>query len=317
MNHPKKLQPRLPEQSAALQQTMLQWLAVFLAIRNGERDEPGFDAKCADFSDILVDLIDTLPGPKHPASRFHRQRKEAKKTGQRKAEEQEKLDSHFKLEMTTDTVLEAAKDIRIDTSPGPDRVHIVKKKAIRDLSTEIEASIATLAVPPDKIPPLTNELSVHCSPVLKLREEKRKQEFDKWATIRQRGQGVELYQQCPAANGWIYNRHGLLSSEWITGLKMLTNSAAVLELQGRSGNGHLCRSQGFTEIVTLSHVLGKCLKGELHRNSRHDNVEKSIREALRKTGLEVDNEVHCSADIVAIDLGRDLLSIPPSVSRLT
>jgi hypothetical protein len=125
---------------------------------------------------------------------------------------------------------------------------------------------------------------------------KRRQEFEQWTTLRQRGQGVVLYQQCPKANGWIYNRHGLSSSEWITGLKMTTNSAAVRALHGRSQDGNLCRSPGCKEIETLAHVLGSCEKGSLLRNSRHDRVEKLIGEALKKTGLEVDYEVHCLAD---------------------
>ncbi|OQV19447.1 hypothetical protein BV898_06438 [Hypsibius exemplaris] len=146
--------------------------------------------------------------------------------------------------------------------------------AIRDLGTEIEAKIARLAIPPDKIPPLTNEREVYYDPVLKLREEKHRQESDKWPTMQQRGQGVELYQKCPAANGSIYNRHGLSSSECITDLKILTNSAALGALYGRSGNGHLCRSPGCTEIETLSHFLSKCPKEGLLRNSCHDRVEK-------------------------------------------
>ncbi|OQV18836.1 hypothetical protein BV898_07092 [Hypsibius exemplaris] len=68
---------------------------------------------------------------------------------------------------------------------------------------------------------------------IKLREVKRRQEFDQWSAMCQRGQLVELHQHCPVANSTIYNRHGLSSSEWIIGLKMLMNSVAVKSTQRR------------------------------------------------------------------------------------
>ncbi|OQV18143.1 hypothetical protein BV898_07731 [Hypsibius exemplaris] len=52
-----------------------------------------------------------------------------------------------------------------------------------------------------------------------------------------RGSDVVLYEEVPAANGWIYNRHGLSSFEWISALKMIANSVAVRALQDSSSEG--------------------------------------------------------------------------------
>ncbi|OWA54867.1 Cytochrome P450 2J6 [Hypsibius exemplaris] len=65
------------------------------------------------------------------------------------------------------------------------------------------------------------------NPAAKLSEKTQKKELDNWGALKVRGQGVALYAECPATNGWIYNRRGLSTSEWTTSFKTVTNGAAA------------------------------------------------------------------------------------------
>ncbi|KAJ4426546.1 hypothetical protein ANN_27360 [Periplaneta americana] len=97
--------------------------------------------------------------------------------------------------------------------------------------------------------------------------------------LRKNGKGVEMYSEVTAANSWIANKKGLSTSEWISGLKMTANLAAVRSVPGRSLDGTRCR-HGCPEIETLAHVLGFCEQGLLLRNSRHHLIRSKIAAAL-------------------------------------
>ena len=152
-------------------------------------------------------------------------------------------------------------------------------------------------------------------PVKQLRELLRHREYESWCAYPQKGKGVCLFSEVPSANSWVFQKTGLSSSEWRDILKMNAMVAPVRSLPGRSTSTTRCRHCSETE--TLPHVLGSCPRGELLRIKRHNIIRTMIADALRATGLEVHEEVHCVAeneshrriDIIAIDRKRNTAEI--------
>ncbi|KAJ4430396.1 hypothetical protein ANN_22612 [Periplaneta americana] len=171
----------------------------------------------------------------------------------------------------------------------------------RNIAAEKKVCSRKLKIPPEDLD--ISNINVH-----KLRQNLRKQEYDKWCALPHKGKGVILFQEYTPGNKWIFSKEGLSSSEWRDAIKMNANVAPVRSLHGRSLDGFRCRY--CNEIETLAHVLGSCQHGELLRNSRHHNIRKLIAQALRNKSFEVHEEVHCvasegggirRADIVALD----------------
>ena len=136
----------------------------------------------------------------------------------------------------------------------------------------------------------------------------REKEFISWCKLRLHGIGVSQFQQNPKDNKNLMKKVGMTTSEYVTFLKMNANVASVRNTPGRSIDGTQCRHCG-TEKEYLAHVLGSCPRGELIRNQRHHSIRERIAKALKLTGLEVAEEVHCIAengsarrvDIIAFD----------------
>lgn len=142
-----------------------------------------------------------------------------------------------------------------------------------------------------------------------LRNMMRQRSFEEWCNLPHKGKGVSVYADNLNTNAWMNNRNGLSCSQWTNAIKMSCNTSAVRAVPGRSQHTTLCRHPGCEEPETLGHVLGKCKKGELLRNSRHHTVRSAIATVLRRQSWEVHEEVHCiaengshrRADIVAIN----------------
>ena len=96
------------------------------------------------------------------------------------------------------------------------------------------------------------------------------------------------------ANGWVLNKKGLTTSEWIQCIKMNFNVIAVRSIPGQSLDGTRCR-HGCPETETIAHVLTQCDRGMLIRNSRHHAVRSLIAMALKKRGWSVEEEIFCLA----------------------
>ncbi|KAJ4449887.1 hypothetical protein ANN_01293 [Periplaneta americana] len=140
-------------------------------------------------------------------------------------------------------------------------------------------------------------------------------ELKTWCANPQKGKGVVLFEEVPAANSWIIKNDGLSSSEWREMLKMTAMMAPVRSLPGRSTGTTHCRH--CSEYETLPHVLGSCPQGEVLRIKRHNTIRSMIADALRSKNLDVHEEVHCIADggsnrridIVAINRNKQSVEI--------
>ncbi|KAJ4440121.1 hypothetical protein ANN_08258 [Periplaneta americana] len=105
--------------------------------------------------------------------------------------------------------------------------------------------------------------------VKQLRQHLRHRGFKTWCAYPQKGKGVVLFEEVPAANSWIIKHEGLSSSEWREILKMIA--------------------------MVAPHVLGSCPQGEVLRIKRHI-IRSMIADALRSKNLDDHEEVHCIAD---------------------
>ncbi|KAJ4436141.1 hypothetical protein ANN_18768 [Periplaneta americana] len=130
--------------------------------------------------------------------------------------------------------------------------------------------------------------------VKQLRHHLRHREFKTWCAYPQKGKGVVLFEEVPAANSWIIKHEGLSSFEWREMLKMIVMVAPVHSLPGRSTGTTHCRH--CSDYETLPHVLGSCPQGEVLRIKRHNIIRSLIADALRSKNLDVHEEVHCIAD---------------------
>ena len=141
----------------------------------------------------------------------------------------------------------------------------------------------------------------------KLRETLRENAFQEWSNLKVRGDGVCLFKECTNNNKIIMNKIGLSSSDWTNLLKMSTNNADVRSNRRNDSSTILCRHCG--EYETLSHVLGKCSKGELLRNERHHRVCDALADelkimswhTLREDRTQTTSGDSRFTDIVAID----------------
>jgi hypothetical protein len=173
--------------------------------------------------------------------------------------------------------------------------------AVRDLPAEMAKCVADLGLTIDPGDTRTSGRT--------LRDALRLASFNAWAKLPQKGKGVSMFAETPRSNKWVYTKKGLSCSEWTNSIKMSCNVAAVRAVPGRSTNTNRCRTSDCNEIETIAHVLGRCNKGELLRNTRHHTVRTIIADAFRKQRRwEVHEEISCistdgstrRADIIAI-----------------
>lgn len=127
----------------------------------------------------------------------------------------------------------------------------------------------------------------------KIRQIKQNQEFVKWQNLKQKGCGVELFDEYTPANSWIRNHEGLSTSEWKEAIKMVGYVSNLRGIPGRSQDGRQCRH--CTEIESLPHVLGKCQYGNLLRNIRHNTIRSLIATSL-KDKFDIYEEITCIGD---------------------
>ena len=141
-----------------------------------------------------------------------------------------------------------------------------------------------------------------------IRDFLKEREFTTWTGYRYKGRGVILFKEQPYANKWIFNKEGLSCSEWTTMIRMIGEVTNVRYTPGRSQDSNRCRFCNETE--TLSHVLGRCHRGELLRNARHNKVVQLLAAALRDRGFETHIEVHCIA-LSGSNKRVDILAVNP------
>lgn len=140
----------------------------------------------------------------------------------------------------------------------------------------------------------------------KIRERLRDEEFKIWKALKQKGRGVELFDEYTPANSWVKSPVGLSNTEWIEAIKMTGHVSNVRGIPGRSQDGYQCRH--CTENESLAHVLGSCPYGGLLRITRHNKIRSIIAKALPQK-FEVYEEIKCTGnndsnrriDILAID----------------
>ena len=169
----------------------------------------------------------------------------------------------------------------------------------RDIATEMTNCLTQLEL---SEPLLTEEFKASSStkPGQVLRQKLQKDSFTSWCSLSQKGMGVELYAEYQKGNKLIVNKESLTSSEWISAMKMSANVYPVRSIPGRSSDGPQCRY--CDERETLSHVLGRCHRGDLLRNSRHHEIRSIIANGLRNVKINgrplwaVHEEVHCVAE---------------------
>jgi len=157
----------------------------------------------------------------------------------------------------------------------------------------------------------------------KLREILRDKEYQAWCKLECHGRGVVIFQQCESINNYLFHKNGMSSSEWINYLKLIPNVIASRTIPGRSTNGFHCRRCS-EHYETLAHILGYCPFGLLQRNSRHHTIRSLIADYLKKSGLEVFEEIHCIAenesnrrvDIIALDWKKHIGYIIDPTIRL-
>lgn len=106
-------------------------------------------------------------------------------------------------------------------------------------------------------------------------------EFQTWANLLHKGEGVILFQECHKIDKGLSRGCGLTESEFINYLKMVCDVITFRSLYIRIRDGNQCRRSSITEIYTretLFHVLGKCPFNGLIRNTRHHAIRKIIAE---------------------------------------
>jgi hypothetical protein len=154
----------------------------------------------------------------------------------------------------------------------------------------------------------------------RMRKKLRDKEFENWSKLKLRGIGVTQFEDNPSGNKKLIAKDGLTTTEYVTSLKMNANVTSVRAIPGRSLDGSQCRY--CTEKETLGHVLGRCSRGELIRNKRHNDCRAKIAKAMKDVGFQIAEEVHGIAkqgstrriDIIAYDAAtREGFILDPTV----
>lgn len=94
-----------------------------------------------------------------------------------------------------------------------------------------------------------------------IRAELRKQEFTKWAALRQRGVGVSWFNYYTQNNFWVSRKGGLTRSEWSNAIKASMNSMANRATDGRDVSGRHCRFRAFIITPPETRIKGACHLG--------------------------------------------------------
>ena len=159
--------------------------------------------------------------------------------------------------------------------------HVIKTIAIESgLEQDIQTVLGKLGIQCDT--------SAGMEKLKRIGKRTRKQCAQTWQKQQSQGKGAECFRGSRYANSWLVGDSFLKESEYITALKLRSNTVPTREYCDRinkTGDA-LCR-RCHRDPETLGHILGYCGSVKRQRIERHDQVCTKIKAKAQKQGFTV------------------------------